>query len=76
MRELWEEYRVLPVERDMTPEQPTIARKTTDLDDFMASVRKSSNQPTPLPLATHDEYAAWVATADLGDCLVDDPIQY
>ncbi|KAG7416622.1 putative AC9 transposase [Fusarium oxysporum f. sp. raphani] len=76
VQELWEEYRKLSVEQDALPEQPTIARKTTDLDDFMASIRKLSTQPAPSPSAMRDEYAEWVATTDPGDCLVDDPIQY
>jgi hypothetical protein len=41
----------------------------------MASIRKPSTQPAPLPSATHDEYTAWIATADPGDCSVNDPIQ-
>ncbi|KAG8673883.1 hypothetical protein FPOAC1_007202 [Fusarium poae] len=76
LQELWEEYRNLSVEQDALPGQPTIARKTTDLDDFMASIRKLSTQPAPSTSAMHDEYAEWVATTDPGDCLVDDPIQY
>ncbi|KPA35365.1 transposase [Fusarium langsethiae] len=76
VQELWEEYRNLSVEQDALPEQPTIARKTTDLDDFMASIRKLSTQPAPSTSAMRDEYAEWVATTDPGDCLVDDPIQY
>jgi hypothetical protein len=76
VQQLWEEYRILPVERDTIPEQPTVTRKTTDLDDFMASIRKPTTQPAPLPSTTHDEYTAWIATADPGDCSVDDPIQY
>ncbi|KAL6402752.1 hypothetical protein AUP68_14088 [Ilyonectria robusta] len=76
VQELWEEYRNLSVEQDTIPEQPTVARKTTDLDDFMASIRKLSTQPAPSPSAMRDEYAEWVATTDPGDCLVDDPIQY
>ena len=73
---LWEEYRDLAVEQDTIPEQPTVARKTTDLDDFMASIRKLGTQPPPSPSAVRDEYAEWVATTDPGDCLVDDPIRY
>ncbi|KAJ3453314.1 hypothetical protein MRS44_017561 [Fusarium solani] len=76
VQELWEEYRNLPVEQDTIPEQPTVARKTTGLDDFMASIRKLSTQPAPSTSAMLDEYAEWVATTDPGDCLVDDPIQY
>jgi len=79
VQELWEEYRNLPVEQDAIPEQPlqpTLTRKTTDLDDFMASIRKLSTQPAPSPSAMRDEYTEWVATNDPGDCLVDNPIQY
>ncbi|KAG6990049.1 Zinc finger BED domain-containing protein RICESLEEPER 2 [Fusarium oxysporum f. sp. conglutinans] len=76
VQELWEEYRNLPVEQETIPEQPTVPRKTTDLDDFMASIRKLSTRPARLPSATRDEYAEWVATTDPGDCLVDNPIQY
>ncbi|KAG6980315.1 hypothetical protein Forpi1262_v017085 [Fusarium oxysporum f. sp. raphani] len=76
VQELWEEYRNLPIEQETIPEQPTVPRKTTDLDDFMASIRKLSTRPAPLPSATRDEYAEWVATTDPGDCLVDNPIQY
>ncbi|KAK6854901.1 hypothetical protein PG995_009089 [Apiospora arundinis] len=76
VQELWEEYRNLFVEQDALPEQPTVVRKTTDLDDFMASIRKLSIQPAPSPSAMRDEYAEWIATSDPGDCLVDDPIQY
>ncbi|KAF4443574.1 transposase-like protein [Fusarium austroafricanum] len=76
VQELWEEYRNLPVEQETIPEQPTVPRKTTDLDDFMASIRKLSTRPAPLPSAMRDEYAEWVATTDPGDCLVDNPIQY
>ncbi|KAK2926848.1 HAT, C-terminal dimerization domain [Fusarium oxysporum f. sp. vasinfectum] len=75
VQELWEEYRNLFVEQDALPEQPTVVRKTTDLDDFMASIRKLSTQPAPSPSALRDEYAEWIATSDPGDCLVDDPIQ-
>lgn len=35
-----------------------------------------STQPASLPSAACDEYAAWIATTDPGDCLVDNPIQY
>lgn len=73
---LWEEYRKLPVEQDTIPEQPTVTKKTTDLDDFMASIRKLSTQPAPSLSPTRDEYAEWVAITDPGDCLVDNPIQY
>jgi hypothetical protein len=76
LEELWEEYRSLPLEQDTIPEQPTVARKTTDLDDFMASIRRLSAQSVPLPSTMRDEYAEWVATTDPGDWLVDDPIQY
>jgi hypothetical protein len=76
VRELWEEYRKLPVEQDTISEQPTAARKTTDLDDFMASVRKLSTQRAPSAPPTRDEYAEWLSTSDPGDCLVDNPIQY
>ena len=76
VRELWEEYRKLPVEQDTIPEQPTAARKTTDLDDFMASVRKLSTHRAPSAPPTRDEYAEWLSTSDPGDCLVDNPIQY
>ncbi|KAI3572696.1 transcriptional activator of glycolytic enzymes-domain-containing protein [Fusarium oxysporum f. sp. albedinis] len=76
VQELWEEYQNLSVEQGALPEQPTIARKATDLDDFMASIRKLSTQPAPSPSAIGDKYAEWVATTDPGDCLVDDPIQY
>ncbi|KAK2675228.1 hypothetical protein RAB80_010212 [Fusarium oxysporum f. sp. vasinfectum] len=70
VRELWEEYRKLPVEQDTIPEQPTAARKTTDLDDFMASVRKLSTQRAPSAPPTRDEYAEWLSTSDPGDCLI------
>ena len=76
VQELWEEYRNLFVEQDALPEQPTVVRETTDLDDFMASIRKLSTQPAPSPSAMRDEYGEWIATSDPGDCLVDDPIQY
>jgi hypothetical protein len=75
VRELWEEYRKIPVE-DAIPEQPTATRKATDLDDFMASVRKLGTQPTPSASPTRDEYAEWLSISDPGDCLVDNPIQY
>ncbi|KAK2669173.1 hypothetical protein RAB80_014699 [Fusarium oxysporum f. sp. vasinfectum] len=55
VQELWEEYRNLFVEQDALPEQPTVVRKTTDLDDFMASIRKLSTQPAPSPSAMRDE---------------------
>ncbi|KAK2666693.1 hypothetical protein RAB80_014378, partial [Fusarium oxysporum f. sp. vasinfectum] len=54
VQELWEEYRNLFVEQDALPEQPTVVRKTTDLDDFMASIRKLSTQPAPSPSALRD----------------------
>ena len=73
---LWEEYRTFPVNQDTIPEQPVITKKTTDLDDFMTSVRKLSAQPTTSSSPTRDEYVEWVATGDQGDCLVDNPIQY
>ncbi|EJP61996.1 transposase-like protein [Beauveria bassiana ARSEF 2860] len=76
VEELWHEYRNLCVEQDTIPEQPTVARRSTELDDFMSSVRKLSTQPAPSTSARRDEYAEWVATTDPGDCLVDDPIQY
>ncbi|KAJ3453198.1 hypothetical protein MRS44_018853 [Fusarium solani] len=76
VRELWEEYRKLPVEQDTIPEQPTAARKTTDLDDFMASVRKLNTRRAPSAPPTRDEYAEWLSTSDPGDCSVDNPIQY
>ncbi|KAI8401739.1 hypothetical protein FOFC_18608 [Fusarium oxysporum] len=76
VRELWEEYQKLPIEQDTIPEQPTAARKTTDLDDFMASARKLSTQRAPSAPPTRDEYAEWLSTSDPGDCLVDNPIQY
>ena len=76
VQELWEEYRTLPVEQDTILEQSTVARKTTDLDDFMASIRKLSTHPAASPSAMRDEYVEWVATTDPGDCLVDDPVQY
>ncbi|KAM4060575.1 transposase-like protein [Hirsutella rhossiliensis] len=37
----------LAVEQDTIPEEPTAARKTTDLDDFMTSIRKLGAQPAP-----------------------------
>ncbi|KAJ6440216.1 Cuticle-degrading protease [Purpureocillium lavendulum] len=76
VQELWEEYRSLPIEQDTIPEQPTVSRMTTDLDDFMASIRKLGAQPAPSVCSVRDEYAEWVASTDPGDCLVDDPIQY
>jgi hypothetical protein len=51
-------------------------RKTTELDDFMASIRKLSTQPAHSARIARDEYAEWVGTSDPGDCLVDNPIQY
>jgi hypothetical protein len=43
VQELWEEYQnLLAVKQDAIPEQPTLSRKTTDLDDFMALIRKLS----------------------------------
>ncbi|OAR03118.1 hypothetical protein LLEC1_06175 [Akanthomyces lecanii] len=75
-RKLWNEYRNLAVEPDAIPEQPTAARRSTELDDFMSSVRKLSTQPAPFTSARCDEYAEWVATTDTGDCLVDDTIHY
>ncbi|ENH75991.1 hypothetical protein FOC1_g10000975 [Fusarium oxysporum f. sp. cubense race 1] len=56
VQELWEEYRNLSVEQDALPEQPTIARRTTGLDNFMASIRKLSTQSAPSPSAMRDEY--------------------
>ncbi len=76
VEELWNEYRNLFVEQDTIPEQPAVARKSSELDDFMTSVRRLSTQPAPSTSATRDEYAEWGATTDPGDCLVDDPIQY
>ena len=76
MQELWEEYRTLAVEQDRIPEQPTAARKTTDLDDFMTSIRKLGAQPAPSPSSMRDEYAEWVGSTDPGHCLVENPIQY
>ena len=76
VEELWGEYRNISIEQEAIPEQATMARKTTELDDFMASVRKLSTQPAPSTSAARDEYAEWVATTDPGDCLVDNPIQY
>ena len=73
---LWEEYRKLPVEQDTVPEQATVTRKTTDLDDFMASIRKLSTQPASSPSPTRDEYTEQRAATDPGDYLVDNPIQY
>ncbi|KAM4058291.1 PIF1-like helicase [Hirsutella rhossiliensis] len=70
------EYRTLAVEQDTIPEEPTAARKTTDLDDFMTSIRKLGAQPAPSPSSMRDEYAEWVGSTDPGDCLVDNPIQY
>ncbi|KAM4067724.1 transposase-like protein [Hirsutella rhossiliensis] len=66
----------LAVEQDTIPEEPTAARKTTDLDDFMTSIRKLGAQPAPSPSSMRDEYAEWVGSTDPGDCLVDNPIQY
>lgn len=76
VRGLWEEYRGLPIEQDAISEPLTAARKTTDLDEFMASVRKLSTQRAPLIPSTRDEYAEWLSTPDPGDSLVDNPIQY
>jgi hypothetical protein len=76
VQELWEEYRSLPVKQDTIPEQPTVARKTTDLDNFITSIRKLGAQPSPSVYSMRDEYAEWAASTDPGDCLVDDPIQY
>jgi hypothetical protein len=59
VQELWEEYRSLPVEQDTIPEQPTVARETTDLDDFMTSIRKLGAQPAPSVSSMRDEYAEW-----------------
>lgn len=55
VQELWNEYRVFPVEQDAIPEQPTVARKTTDLDDFMTSVRKLSTPLAPSTSVLRDE---------------------
>lgn len=76
VQELWEEYQGLSPQQDEVPEQSTMARTTTELDDFMASVRKLTAQPTPLTTMYRDEYAEWAASTDPGDCLVDNPIQY
>ncbi|KAJ6441119.1 arginase [Purpureocillium lavendulum] len=53
VQELWEEYRSLPIEQDTIPEQPTVSRMTTDLDDFMASIRKLGAQPAPSSLVLY-----------------------
>ena len=76
VKQLWEEYKDLPVEQETIPEQPTVMRKTTELDDFMTSIRKLSTQPALSARIARDEYAEWVGTSDPGDCLVDNPIQY
>lgn len=77
VRKLWEEYQGRSVEEDGMPEQPVVAGKTTDLDDFMASVRRlGSQQSATSASAMRDEYTEWVARTEPGDCLVDDPIQY
>ncbi|KAM3536995.1 hypothetical protein ARSEF1564_010082 [Beauveria bassiana] len=76
VRELWEEYQSLSVEQDTIPELPTVARKATDLDDFMTSIRRLGAQPAPSVCCMRDEYTEWVASTDPGDCLVNDPVQY
>ncbi|XP_044716004.1 transposase [Hirsutella rhossiliensis] len=65
VQELWEEYRTLAVEQDTIPEEPTAARKTTDLDDFMTSIRKLGAQPASSPSSTRDEYAEWTPVSTL-----------
>lgn len=76
VQELWEAYRQLPVEQDTMLEQLKGTNETTDLGEFMTSIRKLRTQPAPSSSPTRDEYAEWVVTTDLGDCLVDNPIQY
>ena len=66
VQELWEEYRTLPVEQDTILEQSTVARKTTDLDDFMAFIRKLSIHPAASPSAMRDEYVEWFLRSGCG----------
>ncbi|XP_044715999.1 transposase [Hirsutella rhossiliensis] len=42
-----------------------VSRKTTDLDDFMASIRKLSTQPAPSASAMRNEYAEWTSVPAL-----------
>lgn len=54
VEEPWHEYWNFSIEQDTIPEQPTVARRTTELDDFMTTVRRLRTQPA------RDEYAEWV----------------
>jgi hypothetical protein len=57
VQELWKKYRNLHVEQDIIPEQLIVARKATELDDFITSIRKLNAQPAPSPSTKRDEYA-------------------
>ncbi|PNP40319.1 hypothetical protein THARTR1_11250 [Trichoderma harzianum] len=72
VQELWDEYRVLLVEQDEIPEQPTITRKTTDLDDFMTSVRKLGTQPAPSTSVMRKELFGNIVAA-INDALDEGP---
>ena len=73
---LWEEYWKIPIDQGTLRELPITTKRTTDLDDFMASITKRSIQSAPLESSDRNEYAEWVATMDPDNCLVDNPIQY
>lgn len=51
LEELWSQYRDLSVEQESVPDQPTVPRKLSDLDDYMASVR---NQYTACAINVED----------------------
>jgi hypothetical protein len=76
VQKLWEDYRNLPVTLDTMEQSSALTKKTTELDDFMSSIRRFSTQPSPSSWPLRDEYAEWVGAPDPGDCLIDNPIQY
>ncbi|KJZ69950.1 hypothetical protein HIM_10658 [Hirsutella minnesotensis 3608] len=76
VRDLWEEYRVMPVAQDTIPARPAATTKTTELDDFVASVRKLGAQNGISAPTSRDEYAEWLMALEPGDCLVENPIEY
>ncbi|KAM0664385.1 hypothetical protein ACQRIU_006967 [Beauveria bassiana] len=55
VEELWSQHRDLSVEQESLPDQPTVPRKLSDLDDYMTSVRKLSTQPVPSTSTMRDD---------------------
>lgn len=45
-------------------------------DEYRASPVEEDSVPLSQPATATKKYAEWVARAEPGDCLVDDPIQY